>query len=58
MFEGRIADEEIDKATGGRWGLPTSFLIARDGKVIKKRLGIPSKSELEREIQTAIETGR
>ncbi len=58
MFEGRNADEEIDKATGGLWGLPTSFLIARDGTVIKKRLGIPSKGELEREIQTAVAARR
>lgn len=54
MFEGRAVEEEIQTATGGIWGIPTTFLIARDGKVLKKRLGIASKAEFEREIEAAL----
>ncbi len=40
MLAGRDVEENIQKATGGIWGMPTSFLIGRDGKVLKKHLGL------------------
>lgn len=54
MFEGRAVEADIQTATGGIWGIPTTFLIGRDGKVLKKRLGIASKAEFEREIAGAL----
>ncbi len=54
MMAGRDVDENIQKATGGIWGMPTSFLIGRDGKVLKKHLGLTPKAVLEKEIIEAL----
>ena len=54
MLAGRDVEEKIQKATGGIWGLPTSFLIGRDGNVLKKHLGLTSKALLEKEISEAL----
>jgi peroxiredoxin len=54
MFEGRMVEEDIQKATGGIWGIPTTFLIGRNGQVLKKRLGLATKGEFEREIEDAL----
>lgn len=54
MMEGRAVEDDIQKATGGIWGLPTTFLIGRDGHVLKKHLGLASKALLEKEISEAL----
>ncbi len=54
MLAGRDVEENIQKAAGGIWGLPTSFLIGRDGKLLKKHLGLTSKALLEKEISEAL----
>ncbi len=54
MLAGRDVEENIQKATGGIWGMPTSFLIGRDGKVLKKHLGLTPKPMLEKEISEAL----
>lgn len=54
MFVGRDADDAIQKATGGMWGMPTSFLIGRDGTVLKKHVGLTPKAVLEKEISAAL----
>ena len=54
MLAGRDVEENIQKAAGGIWGLPTSFLIGRDGRVLKKHLGLTSKALLEKEISEAL----
>jgi cytochrome c biogenesis protein CcmG/thiol:disulfide interchange protein DsbE len=54
MLAGRDAEDNIQKATGGIWGMPTSFLIGRDGKVLKKHLGLTPKAMLEKEISEAL----
>jgi cytochrome c biogenesis protein CcmG/thiol:disulfide interchange protein DsbE len=54
MLAGRDVEENIQKAAGGIWGLPTSFLIGRDGKVLKKHLGLTPKAVLEKEITEAL----
>ena len=54
MLAGRDVEENIQKATGGIWGMPTSFLIGRDGKVLKKHLGLTPKALLEKEISEAL----
>jgi hypothetical protein len=32
------------------WGLPTTLLISRDGKVCKKHMGLAQKAEFEKSI--------
>jgi cytochrome c biogenesis protein CcmG, thiol:disulfide interchange protein DsbE len=54
MMAGRDVEDKIQDATGGIWGMPTSFLIGRDGKVIKKHLGLTPKAVLEKEISEAL----
>jgi cytochrome c biogenesis protein CcmG/thiol:disulfide interchange protein DsbE len=54
MLAGRDVEDNIQKAAGGIWGLPTSFLIGRDGKVLKKHLGLTPKAMLEKEISEAL----
>jgi cytochrome c biogenesis protein CcmG/thiol:disulfide interchange protein DsbE len=54
MLTGREVEDNLQKATGGIWGMPTSFLIGRDGKVLKKHLGLTPKALLEKEISEAL----
>ena len=54
MLAGRDVEENMQKATGGIWGMPTSFLIGRDGQVLKKHLGLTPKAMLEKEISEAL----
>jgi len=54
MFIGIDADDAIQEATGGMWGMPTSFLIDRDGRVLKKHIGLAPKALLEKEITHAL----
>ena len=54
MLAGRDVEDNIQEATGGIWGMPTSFLIGRDGKVLKKHLGLTPKAMLEKEISEAL----
>jgi cytochrome c biogenesis protein CcmG/thiol:disulfide interchange protein DsbE len=54
MMAGREVDEKIQQATGGIWGMPTTFLIGRDGSVLKKHLGLTPKAVLEKEITQAL----
>jgi thiol-disulfide isomerase/thioredoxin len=43
--------EEVEDAFGPMWGLPTSVIIDREGKIVKKHSGIASKAQFEREIK-------
>ena len=54
MYIGIDADDAIQAATGGMWGMPTSFLIGRDGKVLKKHIGLAPKAVIEKEIMEAL----
>jgi thiol-disulfide isomerase/thioredoxin len=56
MFDGRAADEDIQRVTGGMWGIPTTLLIGRDGHLVKKSLGLGSKAAIERDIVAALES--
>jgi thiol-disulfide isomerase/thioredoxin len=46
--------EDVEEAFGPMWGLPTSVIIGRDGKVAAKYSGIRSKSQLERDINALL----
>jgi peroxiredoxin len=42
--------EDIEDAYGPLWGLPTSFLISKDGLICRTHVGFSPKSEFEKEI--------
>ena len=43
--------EQLDAAFGPLWGLPTSFIIDRQGAICTKHMGAVSKEMLDREIK-------
>lgn len=49
VLVGKDRPEVID-AQGPVWGLPTTFLIGRDGNICRKHLGPATKEDFEREI--------
>jgi cytochrome c biogenesis protein CcmG/thiol:disulfide interchange protein DsbE len=46
-----IGSDDIAQKFGGLLGLPTSVLVSRDGKTIKRTLGLITPAELEKEIE-------
>jgi thiol-disulfide isomerase/thioredoxin len=46
--------EEFSKEFGPFIGFPTSVMLARDGKMCVKHVGLPSRSLLEREIEALL----
>ncbi|MBI4476335.1 MAG: TlpA family protein disulfide reductase [Acidobacteria bacterium] len=49
-----IDREDVTNAFGPIWGLPTTFLIGRDGKICKKHAGLISKDLFERTIKALL----
>jgi thiol-disulfide isomerase/thioredoxin len=45
---------DVEEAFGPMWGLPTSFIIGRDGKIAKKQTGISSREQFEQEIKALL----
>jgi peroxiredoxin len=50
-----IGNTQVAEAYGGIQALPTTFLIGRDGAILKTFVGARDKSEWEQTIQTAIQ---
>jgi cytochrome c-type biogenesis protein len=46
-----LGNDDISMKFGGLLGMPTSFLINRDGKVAKKYIGILSEQEITKDIR-------
>jgi thiol-disulfide isomerase/thioredoxin len=46
--------QDLEDAFGGLIGLPTSFLISRDGLVCRTHIGLSPKEQFEREIQALL----
>lgn len=46
-----MGNEEVVRAFGGVRGIPTSFLIDREGRIVNKHVGFVSKENLEAEIK-------
>lgn len=42
---------DVENAFGPMWGLPTTFIIGRDGTMIKRRSGIGSREQFERDLK-------
>jgi thiol-disulfide isomerase/thioredoxin len=47
LGEGR---EDIQDAYGPIWGLPSTFIISKDGKVCRKHIGIAPEAVFEKEV--------
>jgi peroxiredoxin len=45
-----LGNEAIQEAYGPIWGLPTTFVIGRDGKICKKHMGLTNKAQFEKVI--------
>ena len=50
VLVGKDRPDVVD-AQGPVWGLPTTFLIGRDGAICRKHLGPATKADFEREIK-------
>jgi thiol-disulfide isomerase/thioredoxin len=42
--------EDVQDAYGPVWGIPITFMIARDGRLCRKHMGIATKAQFEKEI--------
>ena len=51
MHDGKITD-----LFGGVTGIPTTFMISRDGKIAAKHVGYTSKAQFEKEIKALLKT--
>ena len=49
-----IGNDEVADKFGGLLGYPTSFLISRDGKIVKKVQGLISYEELTKAIESQL----
>jgi hypothetical protein len=49
-----LGDDDIAAKFGGMLGYPTSWLISRDGKMMKHIIGGVSADQLEKEIQALL----
>jgi thiol-disulfide isomerase/thioredoxin len=52
-----LGKESVGEQYGGILGLPTTFYIGRDGKIVEQHAGIIDKSLIESHIQRAANTG-
>jgi thiol-disulfide isomerase/thioredoxin len=50
-----LGNEDLAEKFGGLIGLPTSVLISRDGKVVKRFIGEVNKGELQTEIERQLQ---
>jgi thiol-disulfide isomerase/thioredoxin len=46
--------EDVEKAFGPMWGLPTTVIVGRDGTVAKRHAGIASKEQFQQYIESAL----
>jgi thiol-disulfide isomerase/thioredoxin len=45
-----LGRDDVHDAFGPIWGLPTTYLIGRDGKLCRKHMGLAPKEQFEKEI--------
>ena len=51
-----LGTDQVADQYGGVEGLPTTFYIGRDGKIVKRIAGLTSHSDIEESIKAALET--
>jgi thiol-disulfide isomerase/thioredoxin len=49
-----LGREDVQDAFGPIWGIPSSFIISKEGKVCKKHIGIAPMSVFEKEIKALL----
>jgi peroxiredoxin len=54
VLVGRDRADITDDAYGPMWGIPVSFLIAKDGSVCRRYPGLVHKEQLERELKALL----
>jgi len=45
-----LGRDDVHDAFGPIWGLPTTYLISRDGRICRKHMGLAPKEQFEKEI--------
>ena len=49
-----LGNDDLAGKFGGLLGLPTTFVISRDGKIVKRYIGLASRDDLEGEIKSLL----
>ena len=49
-----LGNDDLAGKFGGLLGLPTSIVISRDGKVVKRYIGLASQDDLDKEIKSLL----
>jgi thiol-disulfide isomerase/thioredoxin len=49
-----LGNDDLSGKFGGLLGLPTTFVISRDGKIAKRYIGLASRDDLENEIKSLL----
>jgi thiol-disulfide isomerase/thioredoxin len=49
-----LGRDDVQDAFGPIWGIPTTFLISRDGKICRKNTGVQGKAKYERDIKALL----
>jgi thiol-disulfide isomerase/thioredoxin len=52
-----LGTESVGEQYGGVLGLPTTFYVGRDGKIVEQHAGLISKDDIEAHIKKASNTG-
>ncbi len=52
-----LGTEKVGEDYGGVTGLPTTFYIARDGRIVKSVAGLISHADMERNVKLALKQG-
>jgi len=51
-----VGDDKIAEAYGGVESLPTTFVVDKDGRIVKQHVGLVSKSDYENEIRQLLDS--
>lgn len=49
-----LGRDDLQDAYGPMWGIPTTFVISRDGKICKKHSGLVGKDRYEKDIKALL----
>jgi len=49
-----LGSDEITDKFGGLLGMPTSYLISRDGKIVKKYIGVVNEAQITKDIESQL----
>ena len=49
-----LGNDDLAAKFGGLLGLPTSIVISRDGKVVKRYIGLACQDDLDKEIKSLL----